>query len=56
MNKKFLGMKLSTILHFIICIVFAIVAWFLILYASYELKEVEECEQETTYLINMLRC
>ncbi len=55
MNKKFLGMKLSTILHFIICIVFAIVAWFLILYASYE-QEVEECELAITYLINMLRC
>lgn len=60
MNKKFLGIKLSTILHFVLCVVFAVVAWFLIQYSVYETVEVEECKQAAddaaNYFINMLWC
>lgn len=69
MNKKILGIKLSTILHFIICVAFALVAWFLIGYTTYKTAatpsnqpaEHEQSEDDGSssvdnYLIYMPRC
>lgn len=57
MNKKFLGIKLSTILHFILCVIIAIAAWFLIKFTVYQAEASGNMVAEATaYLMNMLRC
>lgn len=57
MNKKFLGIKLSTILHFILCVIIAIAAWFLIKFTVYQAEASGNMVAEATaYLMNKLRC
>lgn len=34
MNKKFLGIKIGTILQFLVCVVLAFVIWFVVQYTN----------------------
>ncbi len=34
MNKKFLGIKIATILQFLVCVVFAFIIWFAVQYTN----------------------
>ncbi len=34
MNKKFLGIKITTILQFLVCVVLAFIIWFVVQYTN----------------------
>lgn len=55
MNKKILGIKIGTALHFLLCIVVAIAAWFLIQFTVYQpsptdANDIAEAEEQTAYV------
>jgi len=57
MNKKILGIKLGTILHFILWVIIAIAAWFLIKFTVYQAEiSASKVAEATAYFMNMLRC